>query len=143
MFKGETHGECERTLHAEELQAFCRFIGHSETVQTEWLKHLSRNHPEFELGDVLETAAGQTRKELAASMKDTARPESMRDSCDDVADVLDICRTGLEMSMDSMLGKEDASYAAVVGQALKARASSTYHGEQTANMKYGDQTFQV
>lgn len=128
-----------------ELRAFCQVIGRSEVIQTEWLKLQTQLHPEFDITNVLENAAGQTCKQLEESMKNLAPPKEMQGTGDDVADVLDMCRFGLEMSKDSMLGKDGSSYATVVGHALQDRSvSSAIAGDDnTATIKYGDHAYKV
>lgn len=129
--------------YAGELKRFCTMLGRSEDIQTEWLKHVQNKFPELELSKQLETAAGQTVQQLEEAMRRQDVPASMRDGGEDVSDVLDICRYGLELSKDELLGEAGAQWAMQVRKSLEARTVESYVAEATAKIRYGPTTFHV
>lgn len=92
---------------AESLVNFCDFIQDSRMRQGAWLKHVDRLHPGDGLLSHLVSAQGQTRAQVQASMHSSERHGCMSKSGDDVHDMLDVCRIGLEMSFQSSLGPDD------------------------------------
>lgn len=119
-------------------------MGRSEHVQAEWLKHMQLGFPEdFQLAAMLETAAGETRAHLEQAMRGQHLPPSMQGQGEDVADLLNVCRYGLELSKADLLGTDHGEWAAAVGASLQARTVAAFTAGHTAKINYGEHVYEV
>lgn len=97
----------------------------------------------FTLSEQVETARGETCRRLADALRSCDVPASASGDGDDVADVLEICRHGLEMSKDALLGKAGAQWASQVEASLRQRTLAEFRVDKTVKIAYEGNTFQV
>lgn len=121
-------------------------IGESNTVQQGWLYHINRvcsesEEVEFDLLQMLENAAGQTHAEMAEAVR-SARSD-LGGKGDDICDITDICRYGLEMAPGDVMGSWESQWKVQVRAALATCVASSTAPKSSTSIQFEGEAYEV
>lgn len=123
---------------------FCRFIGRSHDIQRDWFVDMETHFGDcgFSLKALVEDARGRQYTDIVQAIQSEAQVSDHMQNGDSVSNVLDVCRFGLDLSTDELLGpKGDA-----LGERVAAHVQHTtepVQARQVTSVAFEGHAFKV